>query len=182
MTVGVDDVECSQIVSVAIEHSLYCHASNLQAELGILFKQVTRCAAERAWVGRSGLRKIDSQIEESGILRGGGPVPWVTTRLGQVKKNLPWVASRILPRYQAKGRKPCRGHVGGQGILLVSFGFSAGAKQYPFADRIDCRIGLIQSTRGFGICQGLFDMTFGEERLHSELTVGDRKSTRLNSS
>src|ERR1035441_6939464 len=97
MTVGVDDVDCSQIVSVPFQHLLDCHASNLQTELGILFKQVTRCAAERAWVSRSGLRKIQRQIEEPGILRGSKPTTAVAAQFSQIQQNLLRVAGGGFP-------------------------------------------------------------------------------------
>src|SRR5665213_4308635 len=106
MTVGVDDVDCSQIVSVPIQHSLDCHASNLQAELGILLKQVTRSPAEGARVGRSSLRNIEGQIEEPGILCGGKPTPMIT-RFSQAQQNLLRVAGGVFTGEHAVGCKPC---------------------------------------------------------------------------
>jgi len=153
-----------------LQHLLDCHASNLQAELGILFKQVTRSAAERASVGRSSLSEVERQIQEPGILRGSKPTTAVT-QFSRAQQNLLRIAGGVFPGDHPVGGKLCRGHVGRQGILLVRFGLPGGVKQYPFAGGVEGRIGLIQPTRGFGACQGLFDLAFGEERLHSELTV-----------
>jgi hypothetical protein len=66
---------------LAFEDSLHGEPAYLHAEMGILFEQVARRAAERARIGAAGGCKFKGEVEEAGAFGGGKPSAWIAARL-----------------------------------------------------------------------------------------------------